>query len=344
MRNKAIFIAGCVVLAATLGGPAHTAPATLLPPLDPQAPLSVMTYNVEGLPWPVRWGRGAALESIGERLAWLRQRGRQPHVVALQEAFSDDAKAIGKAAGYANVVAGPSATERDGGNVSDWRFIDAERWVKGETEGKVLDSGLLILSDYPVVRVRRMAFPAGACAGYDCLANKGAVMVTVKIPGVSTPVDIVDTHLNSRHASGVPDLRSNAAYARQTAVLGKFLSANHDPATPLLVAGDFNMGPRPVRRAALLAALEPTSGVTPGSSVRDGLSGCLARSDAAVGDPADARWILRRGRDWQFIGNGTAATLAPRDATVLFGREPGGAMLSDHMGFEVTYRVAKPAA
>jgi hypothetical protein len=30
--------------------------------------LSVMTYNVKGLPWPVAWGRDGALDAIGQRL------------------------------------------------------------------------------------------------------------------------------------------------------------------------------------------------------------------------------------------------------------------------------------
>jgi hypothetical protein len=37
---------------------------------------SVMTYNVEGLPWPVRKGRGEALKKIGFELAAMRVQGR----------------------------------------------------------------------------------------------------------------------------------------------------------------------------------------------------------------------------------------------------------------------------
>ena len=47
---------------------------------------------------------------------------------------------------------------------------------RGERSGKVAGSGLQILSDYPIVAIRRQAFPEAACAGYDCLANKGIVM------------------------------------------------------------------------------------------------------------------------------------------------------------------------
>ena len=41
----------------------------------------------------------------------------------------------------------------------------------------------MLLSDFPIESVRRAAFPADACAGFDCLAAKGAMLVTVSIPG-----------------------------------------------------------------------------------------------------------------------------------------------------------------
>ena len=72
---------------------------------------SVLTYNVEGVPWPIVWNRGEAFVRIADRLRALRRSGRAPQVVLLQEAFSDDARAIGRNAGYRYVVAGPSAAD-----------------------------------------------------------------------------------------------------------------------------------------------------------------------------------------------------------------------------------------
>src|SRR5204862_8341823 len=68
-----------------------TPPAPFQPvgPIRPVT-LSVMTYNVEGLPWPVRRGRGSQLKAIGEQLAALRARGLQPDVVLLQEGFRSE--------------------------------------------------------------------------------------------------------------------------------------------------------------------------------------------------------------------------------------------------------------
>jgi len=309
----------------------------------PAAALSVMTYNVKGLPWPIAWGRGEALDSIGARLGALRAQGRQPHIVALQEAFTDEAKTIGHAAGYAYVANGPGTEARDDApmNATDRSFASAARWSKGETQGKLVDSGLQILSDYPIVHVRRQAFPAFACAGYDCLANKGVLLVSIAVPGTRIPVDILDTHLNSRTASGVPDARSLYAYRRQVAFVGRFIAAHHDPASPLIMAGDYNMGPRPSRRDVLFGQIRDWSRDHGQQRVRDGLSHCMADSSDAITRSSDARWILKRARDWQFMIDGAHVALDAVRATVTFGHDANGDMLSDHIGFAVDYRLRR---
>ena len=323
--------------------PLRSAPFDLEPnsSVAPEA-LSVMTYNVKGLPWPVAWGRDGALEAIGQRLGQLRSRGRQPHIVALQEAFTDEAKSIGRAAGYAHIVTGPAAGTHDDGALSadDRRFAAAGSWIKGETQGKFVDSGLQILSDYPIVRMRRAAFPRYACAGFDCLANKGVLLVAVAVPGVRVPVEILTTHLNSRHASGVADDRSLYAYQRQVAFLRRFVAIYHDPASPLIMAGDFNMGPRAARRSVLLGSVLGLSNDGGRAVVRDGLSNCISNPAGGIAQSADAKWILKRGRDWQFMSDGEHILLTAVHAAIPFGRAGGADMLSDHMGFSVDYRLS----
>lgn len=44
--------------------------------------LSVMTYNVKGLPWPATWGREPALAAIGKKFAQMRERKAQPHAIS----------------------------------------------------------------------------------------------------------------------------------------------------------------------------------------------------------------------------------------------------------------------
>lgn len=319
----------CVLAGGTSVAEPITAPAPLEPGAAQHSPvgdIAVLTYNVKGLPWPIASDRGPALRKIAARLAQMRREGRQPGVVVLQEAFRDEAKAIGSAAGYPFQIEGPytSAAPKDAD-------LAERRWYLGETGPAQVDSGLIVLSDYPVRRVARAAFPAGACAGYDCLAAKGVVLVTLDVPGIG-PVDVATTHFNCRTASGAPRVRSEAAYAKQAQFLRDFIAPLRGSGAPVIVAGDFNKGQRPTRAAHLGAAMR---GLNSGAPLRDVLSAGLS----AQVNSADANWIRMRARDLQFSLPGSRARLVPTDLEIPFGTEADGTMLSDHMGYTVHYRL-----
>lgn len=288
--------------------------------------LSVLTYNVKGLPWPIAADRRTDFERIAARLNRLRSAGRHPRVVALQEAFTRQARAIGAAAGYRFRVDGPDARARTrwAMSPSDRAFAAGADWLKGEGSGKLVGSGLQILSDYPVLAVKRMAFPTFACAGFDCLANKGVLLVVLAVPGSATPVTVVTTHLNSRKSSGVPDARSLHAYRVQVAALARFLDVHADPRLPMVLAGDFNVGKAIPRQAALFGSASFTR------PANDALRTC-----ANLG--IDAREAMRRARDWQFFRRGSEGAIAARAIETPFGRERDGTMLSDHIGYTAHY-------
>jgi endonuclease/exonuclease/phosphatase family metal-dependent hydrolase len=304
--------------------------------------ISVLTYNVKGLPWPITSGREEAFVSIEQRLAGLRAIGAQPHIMVLQEAFTERAKQIGSRSGYAFHANGPALDDQNA--VSETReskaYLQNSSALKGETEGRWVDSGLQIFSDYPIVSMRRTAFAGDACAGYDCLANKGVLLVEVRVPGQVTPVTIVATHLNSRHASGVSEARSLKAYDRQVAALGAFIEANHNPDSPIILSGDFNAS-SPARRAILAKAklgLAPDGPTNPSRSSLD----VIRASTALLGKLGDeAAYIAQRGRDWQFFGRGSHWSLQPEAIEIPFGKEKDGTFLSDHLGFIIDYRIVK---
>jgi len=308
--------------------------------------LSLLTYNVHGLPWPLALGRDEAFGTIAARLRQLRAAGAQPHIVVLQEAFTAAAEQIGQEAGYRYEAEGPPAEMRSDAppTSADLKFESGKSWLKGEGLGKALDSGLMILSDYPILAVRRAAFPDYACAGYDCLANKGVLMAVVRPPGSATPVEIVTTHLNSHAASGVGDRRSTYAYQRQTDTLARFLKANAIPGYPMVFAGDFNVGQRPVRQFALLSRIGAALRSDGYRMPQDALHDCTRLGAACPGAASpDARTALARGRDWQFFAASPRYAMGVRDIRILFGHEPLGGMLSDHIGYEADYRLAAPA-
>ncbi len=327
-----------VALLAMLGTSSIPASAYKAPVPQSRAPngtLAVMTYNVEGLPWPVAWGRSNALGKIADRLQAMRRQGTAPHIVVLQEAFIPAARRVGAVAGYPYVVSGPDADQanRVSPPASAAGFANGARWWKGETEGKYVGSGLEVLSDFPVLAVRRMAFPTYACAGFDCLANKGALMVTLAVPGLANPVDVVTTHLNSRHASGVSSDRSDKAYQMQVAALSAFVRNVHDPRHMLIVAGDFNVGQIARRRAALLTAA--AHDWSPGQTVGDAWHGSLAAGAAL---PPDAQFSLHHAKDWQFY-SGRDVRFRVAAIEVPFGHDRQGRMLSDHVGYVARYKL-----
>jgi endonuclease/exonuclease/phosphatase family metal-dependent hydrolase len=157
------------------------------------------------------------------------------------------------------------------------------------------------------------------------------LLVTVRVPGAASPVDIVTTHLNSRRSSGVSDARSLYAYQRQVAAFSEFLNRWHDPSYPLIAAGDFNVGTASPRWHALRAqiAFWPD-----GALVRNAISQVAARSAAeGIPMPRDTAAIMRRGADWQFFTSGLRARISAIAVSVPFGREADGSMLSDHIGY-----------
>lgn len=295
------------------------------PPATRPGELSVLTYNVKGLPWPLASDRPQALARIGDRLASMRARGEQPMVVVLQEAFTPEAKAIGRRASYPFFVEGPYVRPAPSAKAAAKR-----EWRLGETRAAAVDSGLVLLSDLPVLSVERVAFGPEDCAGYDCLAAKGVLLVELATP--RGPVMVVTTHLNCQGASGASKARTTQAFGRQVATLGRLLDRAQARGLPIVVAGDFNQGQRPQRIALLQAAL---AGVA-GGPARDSLS----RNPAAPpGKGREVAHIRDRARDLQFAFGGGRTTLTPAAVEVPFGEEPGGEMLSDHMGYTVHYRL-----
>lgn len=337
LRSAAVLFGLCCMLVPS-GNAASAWQEGLGEPQRFDGTLSVLTYNVKGLPWPLASGRPEAFAAMADRLRAMRADGRNPHIVVLQEAFTQDAQSIGRAGGYRFIAYGPDAWAVDAAPAApaDRRHLAGASWWKGETGAKLLGSGLQILSDYPVLAVRSMAFPDFACAGYDCLANKGAVMVTVDVPGAPAPVDIVTTHLNCRRKSGVGHARSLYAYRRQAALLSRFIAQNHNPDHPLIVAGDFNVGKDAGRRHYLFRELRYGRGQA--FPVTDAL-----REVAASGQdlPADALLSLRRAKDWQFHASSSTASLTALAIDVPFGTEKDGGMLSDHVGYTSVFRLER---
>jgi endonuclease/exonuclease/phosphatase family metal-dependent hydrolase len=314
-------------LALVAGVPARAADVATPPK---SVTFSVMTYNVEGLPWPVRSGRGTALKQIGHELAAMRAKGQAPDVVLIQEGFRDEVWDLIDESGYPFVARGPRKGQRDPnyfakGERPDFRRVKYRR--KGEGLGKWGSSGLWVLSDHPIEWVKSHAYRY--CAGLDCLANKGVVLAAIQVPGLPVPVEIADTHLNSKGASGVPRSRATAAHHLQADELKRFMQADRTPGAPLIVGGDFNVMHSAERFDHVMSDY-PFEVVSRWCHERP--KAC----DTQISYDGDAPWLDTQ----DLIGflNGDAVEVTPVAVEATFDGA-GEPVLSDHDGYKVTFRL-----
>lgn len=289
-----------------------------------------MTYNVEGLPWPIRKGRGSALKKIGHELAALRSKGEEPDVVLIQEGFRDQIWDLVDESGYPFVARGPRKGQRDPNVLAqdkrpDFRRVKYRR--KGEGMGKWGSSGLWVLSNHPIESVTSHAYRY--CAGLDCLANKGVMLVSLNVPGLSTPVEIANTHLNSRAASGVPRRRSTQAHHLQAEELKRFMLADRTAGAPLIVGGDFNVMNAAERYDYVMAAY-PFEVVS--RWCHDRPEAC----DTKLSYDGDAPWLDTQDLIGFLDGKDVRVTPIAVEATFDGDAQP---VLSDHDGYKVTFRL-----
>lgn len=294
------------------------------------ADISVMTYNVAGLPWPVKKGRGKALQKIAKEIGALHEMDAAPDVIVLQEAFTPASAQIGAA--YPNRLRGPRAGDRSETNAPALGkdFKKARNRRKGERMGKLMPSGLYLFSNYPIVESHMTPFRRASCAGYDCLANKGAMMAVIEIPGAPTPVQILNTHLNSNGRSGVKHERALAAHRQQVDEIGDFLARTLNKDWPLIYAGDFN-----TRNAE--ERFEHNARTMPGEFVRKYCLAAAERCDVRMSWDGDAPWLDTQ--DLQGFKDGEKVEVRPVRAEAMFDKPVNGRKLSDHDAYLVTYRL-----
>lgn len=310
--------------------------AASLPPVERIADgrravrLRLLLWNVEGLPWPIRSGRGGKLAQMADWIATRRAAGQGPDILILHKAFTPDASRLAIAGGYRSIIPGPARDARrlSAGAPPPHAFAEGARWTKGEMLGKWLDSGLYIANDLPVVAARAEPFGRDSCGGYDCLANKGGLAVRVAIPGAPEPLLLFSTHRNSREPAGVSLARAETAHRLQTRendrLLADFAAGGREA---MIAAGDFNTS---------------RAGDRSGTFARDAAFRLVDRR----GDGPAARIVpMADPAAWthysDLVGfrNGAALTIEPLAVTPLFDGK-NGPRLADHDALYVIFRLS----
>jgi endonuclease/exonuclease/phosphatase family metal-dependent hydrolase len=258
---------------------------------------------------------------------------RRPDVLLLQEAFVPSATRLVRRIGYANFVRGPLPGDRSTIEVPPppRRFVRERRRFKGERWGKWINSGLVAASDYGIVANVAEPFRRRSCAGWDCLANKGMMLVTLELPGVPDPVLILNTHLNSRGSSGVKPERSDYAHRRQVREMAALLARDWPTGRPLIYAGDFNARGSEMR-------FDYKDRRLPGELAHRFCHDLPDRCDVRMSWDSDEPW--RDTQDLQGFVGGSRVDVVPIAIEAEFDAPVDGQMLSDHDALRVTYRLS----
>jgi endonuclease/exonuclease/phosphatase family metal-dependent hydrolase len=288
--------ASCAV---AVGLGAH--PAAAAGALSRSFELTVLSYNVKAIPWITDLGR---LKRIGEILRERRERGQEPDLVLLQEAFSNKSKRIQSRAGYPYQVAGTGS--------SSLTFENG--------------SGLEILSDFPIRETYSRSFDD--CAFPDCLVDKSILGVAVQVPELPFEIQIFNTHLQAQTPHD--EVRKN-----QVDDIEVFLQRLGFGDRPAILAGDFNFKPRHASYQKFRRELPfQESGLfclQPGAP-------CRIELDPRGRTDLDDIW--KSSHDRQFYYALERVRIEPIQVKRNFTERIGGENLSDHWGYEVRYRIS----
>jgi len=338
-----VALLGAFTAAACSDGGAEAPPApvtsdAVAPPLEhhPETGegslrIRVLTYNIEALPWPIRKSRGEAVLRIGHALARMRSDGEGPDILLLQEGFIAEVERLIALAGFPYVASGPtvSDTPRDRSPYIPRAHRENRNPLKGEGIGKWLDSGLYILSDFPIQETAVWPFSRDACAGYDCAANKGVLFARIAVPGLPSPLQVFTTHLNAHQDTDVPPARSRAAHKAQVAEMEDFLAARLDESLPLIFGGDFNTKNKPERFAHLEA--------NPRFRVIRQVCAVELACDIGLNLESERPWL--DSQDLQGFLPSPHIRIRLADARIVLEGSSGPDRLSDHDAYLVTYEL-----
>ena len=319
-------MSAATVLAIALPGTAWSDPTDEAP--DNAPVLRLLSYNINGLPKTLTKGKPPLFNRIAEILRERREAGTQPHVVLLQEAFDKRTSVIADTTGYKYVYKGPGRRDTSRKGRAHWTQATRKAYATRPDPQKIAGSGLYILSDFPIVDARYKAFDSDECAGFDCLSNKAIQFARLQTPYSEQPIDIVNSHFNSRSSAKAPRKIVLKAHKKQTDVLVKFLGEFRQ-GYPIVIAGDFNT--KQDKRYAYFSE---------SVDLMDAGKVCLSnKAFCSLADGTNEEEILYRTNDKQFYEDSAAVRLQPIWAARNFTEMLDGKPLSDHLGYEVHYRV-----
>lgn len=202
MKLKSVLI---VLLVSAMTGSVWL-PAAAQEPCDKK--LQVLTWNVFLRPRHLFWS-DAQLDRTQDIVETLRD--QQFDVLVFQEAF--DRKCV-------SII------------VENLKDLYPHAVLPVRNNPINLTNGILILSKHPIDLVDRILYKD--CAGYDCMADKGAVLVEFSKAGRS--YQVVGTHAQAEVGRRYQEIRA-VQYDR---IREELLEVHKTPGVPQIVVGDMN--------------------------------------------------------------------------------------------------------
>ena len=171
--------------------------------LNKETYFNVLTYNVQMRP---------VLDNNEYKAQRISPRLNQYDIVAVQESFANKT-----------------------GLVAQCTHSYKEHFTDKYCPLAIVDSGLSILSNYPVVRTKHEHFRLRAGL-QDVVASKGILLTSISINGHI--VDVYNTHMQASDGDDGHEARYDQALQ-----MVEFVNRNSPASHSVLVVGDFNMSP-----------------------------------------------------------------------------------------------------
>ena len=217
----AVLVAACAL--AVLPAPAAAANSR-----NPVHHVSVLSYNILGLPEFI------AKQDREKWMPVIARRSCPFNIVLFQEDYTYHDLLRRNAACHKFIRQAPGATDTTGQRAFGLGLSNMSKLLTG---GKVFGSGLSVFTRHLVTRNEGISY--GDCKGYldhqqDCFSDKGAQLITVKF-ATGITLDLYNTHLDAGRAKEDQEVRQ-----KQLARLARFVEEKSRN-RPVIMAGDFNL-------------------------------------------------------------------------------------------------------
>lgn len=199
--------------------------------------------------------------------------------------------------------------------------------VKGKKIFQIQDSGLFIVSKYPMTVLDQIIFDH--CTNSDCMSSKSALLVEITMPS-GKKIQFVNTHLQAWSAPKAMAIRKV-----QLEQIKTMINKYQTPSVPQILAGDLNIdGKLAIEYNEALRLMEMTSTPLDGDITgTNGFStqGCFKKPGEDNEEWLDHFWLK---------SNGTATNIENKKVLLLTGKLSGKVCpLSDHHAVEAVIQL-----